>query len=58
MQMKLIFTRNDVQLASFWKWGFLEFGSDLLFYWFIKKGLKRLYVDGVCSVVKEASYFK
>ena len=24
----------------------------------LKKGLKRLYVDGICSVVKEASCFK
>ena len=30
MQIKLIFTRKVVHLASFWKWGFLELGSDLL----------------------------
>ena len=29
MQIKLIFTRKVVHLASFWKWGFLEFGSGL-----------------------------
>ena len=30
MQIKLIFTRKVVYLASFSKWGFLELGSDLL----------------------------
>ena len=30
MQIKLIFTRKVVHLASFWKWGFLELGSSLL----------------------------
>ena len=30
MQVKLIFTRKVVHLASFWKWGFLELGSGLL----------------------------
>ena len=30
MQIKLIFTRKVVLLASFWKWGFLELGSGLL----------------------------
>ena len=30
MQIKLIFTRKVAHLASFWKWGFLEFGSGLL----------------------------
>ena len=29
MQIKLIFTRKFVHLASFWKWGFLELGSGL-----------------------------
>ena len=29
MQVKLIFTRKVVHLASFWKWGFLELGSGL-----------------------------
>ena len=29
MQIKLIFTRKIVHLASFWKWGFLELGSSL-----------------------------
>ena len=29
MQVKLIFTRKVVHLASFWKWGFLELGSAL-----------------------------
>ena len=29
MQIKLIFTRKVVHLASFWKWGFLELGSCL-----------------------------
>ena len=29
MQIKLIFTRKAVHLASFWKWGFLALGSDL-----------------------------
>ena len=28
-QIKLIFTRKVVHLASFWKWGFLELGSGL-----------------------------
>ena len=32
MQIKLIFTRKVVHLASFWKWGFLELGSGL-FLW-------------------------
>ena len=32
MQIKLIFTRKVVHLASFWKWGFLELGSGLLHY--------------------------
>ena len=32
MQIKLIFTRKVVHLASFWKWGFLEFGSGQLYY--------------------------
>ena len=31
MQIKLIFTRKVVHLASFWKWGFLELGSGLSF---------------------------
>ena len=30
MQIKLIFTRKVVHLASSWKWGFLELGSGLL----------------------------
>ena len=30
VQIKLIFTRKFVRLASFWKWGFLELGSGLL----------------------------
>ena len=30
MQIKLIFTRKVVHLASFWEWGFLELGSGLL----------------------------
>ena len=30
MQIKLIFTRKVVHLASFWKWGFLELRSGLL----------------------------
>ena len=30
MQIKLIFTRKVVHLASFWKWGFLELGRGLL----------------------------
>ena len=29
MQIKLIFTKKVVHLASFWKWGFLELGSGL-----------------------------
>ena len=29
MQIKLIFRRKVVHLASFWKWGFLELGSGL-----------------------------
>ena len=29
MQIKLIFTRKAVHLASFWNWVFLEFGSGL-----------------------------
>ena len=28
-QLKLMFTRKDAHLASFWKWGFLELGSGL-----------------------------
>ena len=28
MQIKLIFTRKVVHLASLWKWGFLELGTD------------------------------
>ena len=32
MQIKLIFTRTVVHLASFWKWGFLKLGSGLFFY--------------------------
>jgi len=32
MQIKLIFTRKVVHLASFWKWGFLELGSGLFRY--------------------------
>ena len=35
MQIKLIFTRKVVHLASFWKWGFFELGSGLL-YWGIQ----------------------
>ena len=27
MQMKLIFARKVLHLASFWKWGFLELGE-------------------------------
>ena len=29
VQIKLIFTRKVVHLASFWKWGFLELGNGL-----------------------------
>ena len=29
LQIKLIFARKVVHLASFWKWGFLELGSGL-----------------------------
>ena len=29
MQIKLIFSRQVVHLASFWKWGFLELGNGL-----------------------------
>ena len=29
IQIKLIFTRKVVHLASFWKWGFLELGTGL-----------------------------
>ena len=29
MQIKLVFTRKVVHLASFWKWGFLELASGL-----------------------------
>ena len=32
MQIKLIFTRKVVHLASVWKWRFLELGSGLLSY--------------------------
>ena len=32
MQIKLVFTRKVVHLASFWKWGFLQPGSGLLFW--------------------------
>ena len=35
MQIKLLSTRKVVHLASFWKWGFLELGSGLL-YWGIQ----------------------
>ena len=38
MQIKLIFTRKVVHLASFWKWGFLELGSDLLWRFLHKLG--------------------
>ena len=31
MQIKLIFTKKVVHLASFWNWGFLELGSGLSF---------------------------
>ena len=30
LQIKLIFTRKVLHLASFWNWGFLELGSGLL----------------------------
>ena len=30
MQIKLLFTRKVVHLASFWKWRFLELGSVVL----------------------------
>ena len=38
MQMKLIFTRKAVHLASFWKWGLLELGlfETAHFQWFVK----------------------
>ena len=39
MQIKLIFTRKVVRLASFWKWGFLELGSGL-FSLLVLSGLK------------------
>ena len=29
MQIKLVFTRNVLHLASFWKWEFLEYGNGL-----------------------------
>ena len=32
MQIKHIFTRKVVHLASFWNWGFLELGSGLLIF--------------------------
>ena len=31
MQIKLIFTRKAVHLASFWKWEILELRSELLY---------------------------
>ena len=34
MQIKLIFTRTVVHVASFWKWGFLELKSGLLLFGF------------------------
>ena len=41
MQIKLIFTRKVLQLASFWKWGFMELGSGLLLWTkFGKKNVK------------------
>ena len=30
MQIKLIFTKNVLHLASFWKWEFLDLGNGLL----------------------------
>ena len=33
IQIKLIFTRKLVHLASFWTWGFLELGSGLLLFY-------------------------
>ena len=39
MQIKLIFTRKVVHLASFWKWGCLELGSGL-FSLLVLSGLK------------------
>ena len=35
MQIKLIFIRKVVYLASFWKWGLLELGSGLLSWIFL-----------------------
>ena len=48
MQIKLIFIRKVVHLASFWKWGFLELGSGLL-----RLGDKR---DGELTWVKKKNY--
>ena len=33
VQIKLIFTKKVVHLASFWKWGYLELRSGLLHFW-------------------------
>ena len=41
MQIKLIFTRKVLHLASFWKWGFMELRSGLLCWTkFGKKSIK------------------
>ena len=61
MQIKLIFTRNFVYLASFWKWRFLELRSGLLVRykpvkggWWSYEYMKIIYVNcGVKNYMKE-----
>ena len=46
MEIKFIFTRKVLHLASFWKWGFLELGSGLLEHWiFLKKIYRRIWFN-------------
>ena len=50
MQIKLIFARKVVHPASFWKWGFLEFGSGLFEWTF-----SNLSVRGSTSVFRSGT---
>ena len=46
MQIKLIFTRKVVHLASFWKWGFLELGGGLFTRMKVKNSTNDIFTRG------------
>ena len=49
VQIKLIFTRKLVHLASFWNWGFLKLGSGLLLFCRSRWCRRRRYLSSLLS---------